>query len=146
MRDRAALKRFLLSRFLLYAVVGAAGTAAHYAFLLTAVSMGAMAPVPASVLGAVVGAVVNFVLNAAFTFRGHQGSNFGHFDWGTAARFFATAGLAALANGALMAVLVDGLRLDYRLAQLMVTAVLMCATYVINSMWTFRVSKARQSH
>ena len=85
---------------------------------------------------------MNFVLNAAVTFRG-QGS---HFDWGTAARFFATAGLAALANGALMAVLVDGLRLDYRLAQLMVTAVLMCATYVINSMWTFRVSKARQSH
>ena len=140
MRDRAALKRFLL-----YAVVGAAGTAAHYAFLLTAVSMGAMAPVPASVLGAVVGAVVNFVLNATVTFRGHAGQA-GHFDWGTASRFFATAGLAAIANGALMAVLVDGLRLDYRLAQLMVTALLMCATYLINSMWTFRVSKARQSH
>lgn len=141
MRDRAALKRFLM-----YAVVGAAGTAAHYAFLLTAVSMGAMAPVPASVLGAVVGAVVNFVLNATVTFRDHRSSNAGHFDWGTASRFFATAGLAAIANGALMAVLVDGLRLDYRLAQLMVTALLMCATYLINSMWTFRVSKARQSH
>jgi putative flippase GtrA len=135
MRDRAALKRFLT-----YAVVGAAGTAAHYAFLLVAVSAGAMAPVPASVLGAVVGAVVNFVLNATVTFRG-QGS---HFAWGTASRFFATAGLAAIANGALMAVLVDGLRLDYRLAQLMVTALLMCATYLINSMWTFRASKARQ--
>lgn len=134
MRNRAALTRFFL-----YAAVGAAGTAAHYAFLLTAVSMGAMAPVPASVLGAVVGAVVNFVLNATVTFRGHDS----HFAWGTAARFFATAGVAAIANGAMMAVLVDGLRLDYRLAQLLVTALLMGATYLINSMWTFRVSKAR---
>jgi putative flippase GtrA len=134
MRDRAALKRFLL-----YAVVGAAGTAAHYAFLLTAVSLGVMAPVPASVQGAIVGAVVNFVLNATVTFRGQSS----HFAWGTASRFFATAGAAALANGAAMAVLVDGLRLDYRLAQLLVTALLMCATYFVNSLWTFRASKAR---
>jgi putative flippase GtrA len=128
----------VLGRFLMYATVGAAGTAAHYTVLITLVSLGLLTPVPASVIGACVGAVVNFLLNVVFTFRGHA-----HLSWRTAARFFATAALAAAANGALMALLVDSLRLDYRLAQLMVTATLLCITFLINSMWTFRASKVR---
>lgn len=127
-----------LGRFLMYAMVGAAGTAAHYTVLITLVSLGLSNPVPASVIGASVGAVVNFLLNVVFTFRGHA-----HLSWRTATRFFATAALAAGANGLLMAQLVDGLHLDYRLAQLMVTATLLCVTFLINSMWTFRASKVR---
>ena len=129
-----------VGRFLMYAAVGAAGTAGHYAFLLTAVSLGVLAPVPASVVGALVGAVINFVLNAVVTFCGHAHS---HLAWRTAVRFFATAGVAAALNGAAMAVLVNGVRLDYRLAQVLVTGTLLCATYVVNSLWTFQASKAR---
>jgi putative flippase GtrA len=129
-------------RFLMYAAVGAAGTAGHYAFLITAVSLGMLAPVPASVIGALVGAVINFVLNAAVTFRGHTHAH-SHLTWHTAARFFATAGVAAAVNGAAMSVLVNGLRLDYRLAQALVTGTLLCATYVVNSLWTFQATKAR---
>ena len=129
-----------VGRFLMYAAVGAAGTAGHYAFLLTAVALGVLAPVPASVIGALVGAVINFVLNAVVTFRGHAHA---HFAWRTAARFFATAGVAAALNGAAMAVLVNGVRLDYRLAQVLVTGTLLCATYVVNSLWTFQATKAR---
>ena len=44
---------------------------------------------------------------------------------------------------ALMALLVDGLRLDYRLAQPAVTATLLCATFAVNSKWTFRARQAR---
>jgi putative flippase GtrA len=133
-----------VGRFLMYAAVGAAGTAGHYAFLLTAVSLGVLAPVPASVIGALVGAVINFVLNAVVTFRGHAHSHpHSHLTWRTAARFFATAGVAAALNGAAMAVLVNGVRLDYRLAQVLVTGILVCATYVVNSLWTFQASKAR---
>ena len=128
-----------VGRFLTYAAVGLAGTAGHYAFLLTAVSLGVLGPVPASVAGALVGAVINFVLNAVVTFR-HAHS---HLAWRTAARFFATAGAAAALNGAAMAVLVNGVRLDYRLAQVLVTGTLLCATYVVNSLWTFQASKAR---
>lgn len=131
----------VLGRFLMYAMVGAAGTAAHYAVLITLVSAGLLGPVPASVLGASVGAVVNFLLNVVFTFRGHA-----HLSWRTASRFFATAALAAAANGLLMALLTAGLgtvRIDYRVAQLMVTATLLCVTFLINSMWTFRASKVR---
>ena len=131
-----------VGRFLTYAAVGLAGTAGHYAFLLTAVSLGVLGPVPASVAGALVGAVINFVLNAVVTFRGHAHSH-SHLAWRTAARFFATAGVAAALNGAAMAVLVNGARLDYRLAQVLVTGTLLCATYVVNSLWTFQASKAR---
>jgi putative flippase GtrA len=127
-----------VGRFFMYAAVGAAGTAGHYAFLVTAVTLGLLAPVPASVVGALVGAVINFVLNAAVTFRGHA-----HLSLHTAARFFATAGVAAAVNGAAMSVLVNGLRVDYRLAQVLVTGILLCATYVVNSLWTFQASKAR---
>ncbi|MGJ7913942.1 GtrA family protein [Massilia sp. LXY-6] len=127
--------RIMLGRFLVYAMVGAAGTAGHYAFLITAVSAGMLAPVPASILGAVVGAVINFVLNTLVTFRGRL-------SLGTAARFFATAALAVAANGVLMSALLATFDLDYRLAQLLVTAVLLCATFGINSAWTYRARKA----
>ena len=127
-----------VGRFLTYAAVGLTGMSGHYAFLFTAVSLGMLAPVPASVIGALVGAVINFVLNAVVTFRGHA-----HLAWHTAARFFATASVAAAVNGAAMSVLVHGLRLDYRLAQVLVTGTLLCATYVVNSLWTFQASKAR---
>jgi putative flippase GtrA len=134
------MRRLRLGRFLLYAMVGAAGTAGHYALLIGLVSFGLMAPAPASVLGALLGALINFVLNATLTFAGAGHS---HLQWRTAARFFATAGLAALLNGLAMLLLVDVLGLDYRLAQLLVTAVLLCATYAINAKWTFHAGKDR---
>ena len=129
-----------VGRFLTYAAVGLAGMSGHYAFLFTAVSLGVLAPVPASIVGALIGAVINFVMNAVVTFRRHAHS---HLAWRTAARFFATAGMAAALNGAAMAVLVNGVRLDYRLAQVLVTGTLLCVTYVVNSLWTFQASKAR---
>lgn len=132
----------LRSRFVLYALVGIAGTAGHYAFLLVAVTLGVLAPVPASVAGALVGAVINFVLNATVTFRG-PGERRTHLAWRAGLRFFATAALAAAANGAAMALLMAGLRLDYRLAQVMTTAALMCITYFVHSAWTFRTSQAQ---
>lgn len=145
MRDGATQAepgRSALASFLLYALVGTAGTAAHYALLLTLVSLGLMAPAPASVLGALLGAVVNFMLNAGWTFAARGLS---HFDRRTAARFFATAALAAALNGIAMALLVDGLGLDYRLAQLLVTAALLCASFLINATWTFRADQGRHS-
>jgi putative flippase GtrA len=132
----ARATRIMLGRFLVYAMVGLAGTAGHYAFLITAVSMGMMGPAAASSLGAIAGAVINFVLNTLVTFRGRL-------TLGTAGRFFATAALAAAANGLMMSALLRFFRIDYRLAQLLVTAVLMCITFGINSAWTYRATKPR---
>ena len=131
----AKLRRRFGLRLLAYALVGAVGTACHYAVLVALVALGLLAPVPASVLGAVVGAAVNFVLNARFTFHGR-------IAWDTAARFFATAALAAAANGVLMMLLLARLAIDYRLAQVIVTVLLLGATFVVNAAWTFRARGA----
>jgi putative flippase GtrA len=48
-----------------------------------------------------------------------------------------------LANGLMMSALLTVLTIDYRLAQLLVTATLLCTTFGINSAWTFRATKAR---
>ena len=48
-----------------------------------------------------------------------------------------------LANGLMMSALLTVFTVDYRLAQLLVTAALLCATFGINSAWTFRATKAR---
>lgn len=130
----AASARAALARFLLYVAVGAAGTALHYALLVALVANRLLAPAPASGLGALAGAVLNFVLNARFTFRRHGHD---HLAWRTAARFFATAALAALANGALMALLLEYAAIDYRIAQLFVTALLLGLTFALNAAWTF---------
>ncbi|QJE01059.1 GtrA family protein [Massilia forsythiae] len=129
MADRAALARFLL-----YVTVGAAGTALHYALLVALVSLHWLAPAPASVLGALAGATLNFVLNARFTFRRHGHD---HLAWRSAVRFFATAALAALANGVLMALLLRHGAIDYRIAQVLVTALLLGLTFAVNAAWTF---------
>jgi putative flippase GtrA len=128
--------RIVLGRFLVYAMVGAAGTAGHYAFLVAAVSKGWMTPVTASMVGALFGALINFVLNAFVTFRSRP-------TVGRAARFFATAALAAAGNGVLMSLLLANLRVDYRVAQLFVTGILLCLTFCIHSVWTFRIEAAR---
>ena len=132
--DRAT--RIMLARFVVYAMMGVAGTAGHYAFLLGAVSLGVMGPVAASVGGALVGALINFVLNTKVTFRGRLTA-------GTAARFFCTAALAAAANGVMMAALLTVFPIAYLPAQLLVTACLLCVTFGMNSAWTFRAAAAR---
>jgi putative flippase GtrA len=140
MRDHTLASRRALARFVLYVLVGAAGTAGHYAVLFTTVGLGMLDPVRATVLGALTGAVINFVMNAMITFRA-QGRS--HLVWSTAARFFATAALAVAANGLLMTALLAMFDLDYRLAQLLVTAALLCATFGIYSAWTYRATTPR---
>ena len=124
-----------MMRFLLYALVGAVGTLAHYAVLVTTVSLHWLDPVTASVTGAVVGAIVNYFLNVRYTFK--SASN------GPAMlKFAVTAALGAVLNGALMKLLTDSADLHYLLAQLVATAVVLLLTYIINLLWTFRRPKA----
>lgn len=130
-------EQFRCIRLLLYAAAGAVGTAAHYAVLVTAVSMQWLAPVGASMCGAVVGAGVNFLLNARLTFRTSA-------SWSAAWRFAATATMAAAANGMAMALLTRWLHAPYMAAQVVVTACLLALTFSVNSLWTFR-SGTRQA-
>lgn len=122
--------------FLHYAAVGGLGTAVHYVVLYVLVEAFLVSPVGASAAGALCGAGVNYLLNRHLTFK----SEVSHRK--AAPRFFLVAGLAALVNTFLMWVLVRQWGLPYMLAQLLVTAMLMVMTYLLNKRWTFREQQA----
>ena len=119
-------------QFVRYSLVGACGTAGHYATLLLLVNLGRMSPVLATVLGSVVGAVINYVLNYQFTFR----SEIAH---GPAlSKFMLVSATSALVNLGIMWLGVSQLHVHYIPVQLFATAVVLLFGFVLNRAWTFR--------
>lgn len=119
-------------KFVSYASIGAVGTLAQYVVLVAAVASGRAGPVAGSVSGAVVGALVNYCLNRRLTFRS-AGSHLK-----TLPKFSATAGLGVLVNGVVMKLLTDDNRVNYMVAQVISTGLVLVLTFLINSVWTFR--------
>lgn len=122
----------LIVRMSTYAGVGALGTLAQYLVLVGIVSLGRGSPIVGSVTGAVVGAVVNYCLNRRITFR----SNARHRE--TLPKFAATAGLGVLINGLVMKVLAEDNQVNYIVAQVVATGIVLVLTFMVNSIWTFR--------
>ncbi len=118
-------------RFLIYAAVGATGTACQYIILILLVQSALASPVPASAIGALVGAIVNYSLNYWITFQ----SQASHLR--TASRFavIAVAGIAL--NTGLMHLLTVPLALNYLGAQILSSAAVLALTYSTNALWTF---------
>ena len=121
----------LLRQFLTFAGVGAVGTAAHYAIFLFAVSSG-VDPVGASVLGFASGAVVNYLLNYHITFRARANHR------RSATRFAALAGTSLVLNTLLMALAVHVLRVQFLVAQVLTTGVVLCWNFVASRWWAFK--------
>ena len=121
-----------LHRFLRFAVVGAVGTAAHYALLLALVEFVGVDPVAGSVAGFVLGALVNYTLNRSLVFA----SDRAHIE--ALPRFLAVAGTGLCWNALLMYVFVDWVGAHYALAQIVTTALLLVWHYAGNAWWTFR--------
>lgn len=120
-----------LFRIVRYGMVGAVGTLAQYAILVGAVSMHLAPPVTASMIGAVVGAIINYILNAKYTFN-----HTGHAQ--ALPKFALIAIVGALMNGALMKIMTGHLALNYLVAQVLATIMVLGLTYSANSLWTFR--------
>ncbi|MBC7787024.1 MAG: GtrA family protein [Methylophilaceae bacterium] len=104
---------------------------AQYAILVLSVTMHLLTPVVASVIGAIVGAIINYLLNARFTFRSKAHSS-------TLPKFAMTALLGAVINGLLMKIFIDIFWMNYLLAQIISTVIVLGITYSINLAWTFR--------
>ncbi len=121
-----------LARFSRYAAWGVLGTGVHYLVLVLAVRVAGMEPVVASTLGAVAGALVNYLLNHRYTFAGNAPHR------ASAPRYFAVALAGMALNALLMGLFVHGLALHYLLSQLLASGVVLGATYLANSVWSFR--------
>lgn len=121
----------MLRQFLKYAVVGAVGTAAHYAVLVTLVQYGGLSPSFATTIGFCVGAVINYALNIRFVFA----STHRHRD--ALPKFFALATAGALVNYLIVALLTRQLAVHYLIAQVVATSVVLVCNYLANRAWTF---------
>lgn len=121
-----------VSTFLLFAGLGSLGTVAHYVVLVACVQSLGADPVFASVLGCCVGAITNFFLSHHITFRSRAEIT------ETAPRFFAVVASGIAVNWLTMWSLVDGLGVQYLVAQVLATGLILLMNYFANALWTFR--------
>lgn len=121
-----------IRRFIRFAAVGAVGTLAHYALLLTLVEGFGASPLVGATAGFVLGAVVNYALARLLVFD----SDRTHVE--ALPRFFAVATIGLAWTALLMTLFVDVFGLHYLLAQLATTALLLLWHYAGNAVWTFR--------
>ena len=126
-----------LTRFVRFVLVGGIATAIQYALLVILVRGTAMAPTAASSIGFVASAVVNYILSYRFTFRSDRPHG------AVAAKFGALTGAGLLINSGIMHVMV-GIRVQYLLAQVCATAVVLVWNFVGNSLWTFGVAPVEE--
>ncbi|WP_052405765.1 GtrA family protein [Paraburkholderia heleia] len=124
-------------RFVVYAGVGAIGTGAQYAILIAMVHAGLASAAVSSMAGAGAGAIVNYSLNRQITFRSNSN------PMSTAPKFAIIALLGVLMNGVCMKFFTAIPGLNYLLAQLVTTALVLGLTYLLNSKWTFNERERR---
>ena len=125
-----------IRHFLLFAALGAVGTAVQYTVLVALVQGAGAQPVLASTLGFLTGGVVNYTLARRVAFRSakpHQEA---------ATKFFLIAGVGLCLNALLMATFTSGLGLPYLVAQVLTTGLVLFWHYAGNALWTFREAKA----
>jgi len=123
-----------LRQFFLFSMVGVVGTSGHYATLILLVEAMHQNPVLASTLGFLVGAIINYILNYHYTFQ----SNKPHRE--ALVKFLIVATIGACINTGLMYVLIESIRLQYIIAQLLATGAVLVWNFVANKYWTFQVA------
>jgi putative flippase GtrA len=121
-------------RFLLFAGVGALGTAVHYLVLAVLVEVADVDPRLATAFGFAAGAIVNYALNYRFTFV----SSRSHLE--TAPRFFAIAVIGGVLNVFLVHLGTQVLAMHYFVSQILSTGIVLVFNFAANSAWTFAVT------
>ncbi len=119
-------------QFLLFAGMGAIGTAMHYSVLIALVRLAQMDAVLASMAGFVVGACVNYALNYLFTFNTSKR----HTE--ALPKFFMVALLGMGINATIMAGLVHQAGVHYLLAQIVATGLVLVWNFAGSKLWVFR--------
>lgn len=116
-------------QLLRYALVGGLATCVHYALMAGLLRSGWL-PVAASTTGAVVGALVAYAANRRWTFDAEHSS-------ARMLRFMSVAALGVLLNAILLATIHYWLFQSIIVAQLLTTAGVFVATFLINRNWSF---------
>jgi putative flippase GtrA len=118
-------------QFLHFAVMGALGTGIHYAILIVLVSEFNQSASLSAMIGATAGAFANYFLNYHFTFasdRRHREA---------LPRFLAMAALGVAMNGLIVEALTL-YKLNYLVAQIIATLVILGINFMVSRTWIFR--------
>lgn len=123
--------RRVIRQFLTFTGVGAVGTAGHYLTLILLVELLSLDPVVSTTMGFVVGALINYILNYKYTFV----SNKSHRE--TLIKFFIVAIIGAVINSTIMFIGTKLLAINYLLAQVIATGIVLLQNFILNKIWTF---------
>lgn len=118
-------------QFVLFAVVGAVGTAAHFATLIVVVERFGGQVLVGSSAGFLVGALVNYFLNYHLTFASTQ--RHAH----AMPRFLLVATVGMLLNVGVMGITYNAFRLPYLICQVIATVLVLFWNFGVNRLWTF---------
>jgi len=126
------LTRVMRRSLPLYVGAGGIATASHYAVTTAAVELAHWRPILASIAGFAVGAVVKYWLNYSVAFRSTARHSV------ASLRFAVALALLFALNAAVFAVLNEGLKLHYLVAQVATTIILIWPGYRLHRQWVFR--------
>ena len=126
-----SINKNTLRQFIFFSVIGGIGTLAHYMVLIGLVEGFTYSPTLASLIGAIVGACINYILNYKFTFQSQQAHKT------TMTRFMIIATLGAGLNTLLMYLFTEALLVQYLLAQVITTVIVLLWNFIMNKCWTF---------
>ena len=119
------------SQFLRFAIVGASGTAVHFAILIALVEGWGMNPVAATTVGFAVAATLGYVLHHYFTFRASQRLGRG------IAGYYATVTVGLILNALVVAALINW-HMPYILAQVGGSGVTLLWNFAFSRTFVFR--------
>lgn len=121
----------MFKQYVMFAGVGAIGTAGHYLVLVLLVELYALAPVVATTAAFIVGAIINYILNYRYTFS----SDKPHLQ--AMSKFFTIAFIGMTFNGLVMDYGTRELELNYLLVQILATILVLQWNFFANRLWTF---------
>jgi putative flippase GtrA len=122
-------------QFVIFSIIGAIGTAGHYAVLIVLVEVFDLYPVLATTFGFITGALINYILNYHLTFK----STKAHRE--TLSKFMIVAVIGALINSLIMYLGTEIAGLYYLLSQILATGLVLVLNFVINKYWTFSIKE-----
>lgn len=120
------------ARVFRYLLVGGVATAGHYGVLIALVSLFGFDAVFGSIVGSVVGTILNYTLNYTFTFN----SNASHMT--AFPKFLLVVFLGLCFNALLMAVFVWQLQVQYLIAQVLATLIVLAWNYWGSQRWVYQ--------
>jgi putative flippase GtrA len=123
--------RAVFGEFLRFAAVGVVATIVHYSILISLVELAHAPLIPSTSVGFVFGAVVSYALNRRITFS-HQP------DFGRGLLEFVAVGAVGLGLNALIVAGLARAGLQYILAQMVATGVVLMWNFIIARLVIFR--------